>query len=65
VSCGIAASIPGSNLDSQALLHAADEALYRAKDQGRNRSEVAGAAEPFVSAPLMDDVEIHKQGKGP
>ncbi|MBL8528917.1 MAG: GGDEF domain-containing protein [Burkholderiales bacterium] len=34
VSCGIASSPPATTL--QELLHAADEALYRAKDKGRN-----------------------------
>jgi diguanylate cyclase (GGDEF)-like protein len=34
ISCGIAGSPPAATL--QELLHAADEALYRAKDKGRN-----------------------------
>jgi diguanylate cyclase (GGDEF)-like protein len=34
ISCGVAGSPPAATL--QELLHAADEALYRAKDKGRN-----------------------------
>jgi two-component system cell cycle response regulator len=42
-SCGVAASNQRKRLDPQALLHLADDALYRAKDKGRNRSEPARA----------------------
>jgi len=44
VSCGVAVS-SGKGEDPQSLLRLADEALYRAKQQGRNRSELA----PVVS----------------
>ena len=37
VSVGIAASIPGTAISTESLLHAADTALYRAKREGRNR----------------------------
>jgi diguanylate cyclase (GGDEF)-like protein len=36
VSCGVACGEPGSHLDPKELLEAADQALYRAKRQGRN-----------------------------
>jgi len=40
-SCGISISHPGKSLDARALMRLADEALYRAKDNGRNRAEFA------------------------
>lgn len=42
VSCGVAVSKGNKPLDSHALLHLADEALYRAKEKGRNCSELSG-----------------------
>ena len=41
VSVGIASAVEGHPPDAATLLHAADQALYRAKDNGRNRVEVA------------------------
>jgi len=44
VSIGIAAH-PGAGATAEALFEAADEAMYRAKQEGRNRSVVAGRRE--------------------
>lgn len=43
VSCGVASSEGSNPLTANALLRRADEALYRAKGAGRNRSELAGS----------------------
>ena len=53
VSLGLAVSSETSPLDSKMLLTAADEALYRAKAEGRNRSEM-GVLEASASTAVRD-----------
>lgn len=49
ISIGVACA-PEHARSSEALLHAADEALYRAKHQGRNRVVAAEAGRPATAA---------------
>jgi two-component system, cell cycle response regulator len=49
-SCGIAISNAGKSLDPESLMRMADEALYRAKENGRNRAEFAVEAELIGSS---------------
>ena len=41
ISCGVASLVPETDDGLHALVRLADEALYRAKVAGRNRSEAA------------------------
>ncbi len=50
VSIGVAA-FPDAGDDPQQVLKAADEALYRAKENGRNRVELSGAAAAGTKVP--------------
>ena len=48
-SLGVTASVSSSPLDAQEILRLADAALYRAKELGRNRCEIAKAPELAVA----------------
>jgi two-component system, cell cycle response regulator len=51
ISAGAAVSGQDKPLETQVLLQIADEALYRAKEHGRNRSELARQPEPVPPTP--------------
>jgi diguanylate cyclase (GGDEF)-like protein len=56
-SFGVAASTPGQMLDPQEMLRLADDALYRAKANGRNRCELASRQDLLThAAPTVDPV---------
>jgi len=67
VSIGVA-SAPEQGLDRVTLLRLADEALYRAKESGRNRVEAAGPAAPAGQAgpvgPVKDPAPTARRRRG-
>jgi len=54
VSCGVSSCIPGNELNRERLLKRADRALYRAKEEGRNRV----VFQPFNPHPVHAEEEI-------
>jgi two-component system, cell cycle response regulator len=61
-SLGAAISTGAQGADPQTLLRLADMALYRAKEQGRNRTELAAPSELTGSAPSAAEVVPLKSG---
>ena len=59
VSIGVAV-FPDAGDNPQAVLKAADQALYRAKEKGRNRVELSGAAALDADAPEPHSVAMHR-----
>jgi diguanylate cyclase (GGDEF)-like protein len=59
VSIGVAV-FPDAGDNPQAVMKAADQALYRAKEKGRNRVELSGAAPMDADAPELHSVAMNR-----
>ena len=59
VSIGVAV-FPEAGDNPQTVLKGADEALYRAKEKGRNRVELSGAAAMNADPPELHSAAMHR-----
>jgi diguanylate cyclase (GGDEF)-like protein len=62
-SFGVTASVDTSPLDPQEILRLADAALYRAKERGRNRTELARPEDLVVR--VSDSADTVEQKTAP
>src|ERR1700735_1313262 len=65
LSCGVAVSYANSTVDPNEVLRLADDALYRAKNNGRNRCELARQAPLGTASPHPDESAILPSTSGP
>ncbi len=62
ISLGVSAVVPSASCDVANLLRSADEALYRAKLQGRNQAVAVSPVHPY---PAPDPESSEPMGQGP
>ncbi|MEK6556348.1 MAG: GGDEF domain-containing protein, partial [Bdellovibrionota bacterium] len=60
-SIGLAITPPGSkDVDARSIVRAADRALYKAKESGRNRVENTMYVAPLEALPPADPIELRR-----